>query len=267
MNNPKIAMQSLEVNIVYSCNLKCEYCTHLGKYMKGCVSLDEIVLWYAAWHEKVHPELFTLLGGEPLLHPNLTEVLYATKEYWHNSEIQMVTNGLLLPTVPESVWEALRKANILVSISKHSIRPEFEQKLSLGIQCLEQRGIRCEIRPSYTWWMKSHRLDESGRILPYCSDPEKAWKNCFVKHNCMTLMDGMIFRCPQIACFTHAYNTGLLSEDWSFLREYRPLSPVASDVEIMEFLHKQAEPECRLCPEAFEYTTENEKLPLLENLL
>ena len=264
MNPTRIPMQALEINVTYACNLKCEYCTHLGKYMQGVVPFEEIVAWYGAWHKRVHPNWMTLLGGEPLLHPNLAEILYATQEYWYDSEIQIVTNGLLLEAASEDVVEALRKTNVCVSISKHSLRPEFDQKISHGIHLLEQHGIRYEVRPSHTWWMKSYRLDESHRVRPHQSDPEKAWKLCYVKGLCMTLMDGMIFKCPQIACFLRAYNIGLLSsEEWSFLREYVPLLPDASNVEIMEFLDMQTEPACCLCPEVFEFATDEEKLPLI----
>lgn len=252
MSKSKISTQGLEINIVYGCNLKCEYCTHLGKYLQGVVSVEEIIAWYVAWHQKIKPRLFTVLGGEPLLHPDLADILYATKAYWNESEIQLITNGLLLPRISENVWDSLRETGILVQISQHFVSQDYLRKYEKMVRLLEEHHVLYRMRPSHTWWMKSYQLDESEQILPYASNPEIAWNNCFVKHRCMTLMNGMIYKCPQIACFTHAYKTGLLSEDWRFLLEYVPLSPSANEEEIIDFLAKESVLECRLCPEVFE---------------
>lgn len=259
MTDKRIPMEGLEINVIYACNLKCEYCTHLGKYLDGYVPMGDMTSWYQSWHEKLRPQVLTILGGEPLMHPNLAEILYLTKEYWKDSEIQMVTNGILLPEASEDILTALAKTDTLVSMSQHFNTKGFQELFVKCSRRLESYRVRHTVRSSYSWWMKSHRLDESGKILPYSSDPERAWNNCFVKHSCRTLMDNRIYKCPQLACFRRAYQTGLLSEEWRFLLGYEALAPDASDVDIRKFFDNASVPECRLCPEMFESVTAEEK--------
>jgi len=37
-----IQIPALELNAVYTCNLQCEYCAHLGRYIKGHVPLEQV---------------------------------------------------------------------------------------------------------------------------------------------------------------------------------------------------------------------------------
>ena len=255
----KIPMYGLEINVAYACQLKCEYCSHMSKYLMGPVPVGKITQWYRSWHQRVHPKTFTVLGGEPLLHPNIVEVLSVTKKHWCDSAIQMVTNGLLLSKASMDLFAMLRQTGIFVAISKHFDQPEHHEKIMQGVELLKEYGVRHEIRFCYNMWRKSYRLDESGRPVPYGSVPERAWQNCFVRHNCMTLMDNRIYKCPQIACFRHAYTTGRLSDDWRFLLDYPPLHPEAPDTTVVKFLNEGANPACRLCPESFEFATDKEK--------
>jgi len=204
-----IPIRGLEVNVVYNCNLKCEYCTHLSKYLDGHVCVDEIAKWYATWHKLLVPQQVRVIGGEPLLHPELPIILRLTRQYWNRSELQLITNGLLLSNQAEDVLTALLETNTLVTISRHTKRPEFTERQAAGTRLLKKYGIRYEVRLSNKW-LKSYRLEGSRKILPYSSDPSKAWNNCFVKHQCMTLMNNTIYKCPQLACFhTHSMKDAL----------------------------------------------------------
>jgi len=249
----------LEINVVYGCNLNCNYCAHLSNYLKGYVCTDDIEQWYNTWSQRLIPQQFSVLGGEPLLHPHLPKILRLTKEHWGQSKLQLVSNGLLLAEQSADVWSALQETDILVSLSRHTQNQRFVEKQDTGIQLLETYGIRHEIRPSYIDWRKYYRV-HNGKILPYSSNPSRAWNNCYLKHRCMTLMDNAVFKCSHIACLTHAFKKGVIGAEWQPLWEYSPLMPDASDEEIQEFMRMQPVSVCRLCAEHDEYATHNEKL-------
>ena len=48
------------------------------------------------------------MGGEPTLHPDLTEFVYLTRRKWPNSYIEIVSNGFFLHRHPD-LPEALKK--------------------------------------------------------------------------------------------------------------------------------------------------------------
>ena len=171
----RVHIPGLEINISYGCNLKCEYCTHLGRYMKGIVPLEELLHWYRTWSQKIYPHRIRILGGEPLLHPHLETVLHETRNYWKDSHIELITNGLLLPKMKPSVFTALKQAKTEVAVSKHFDDPNYNLIFESGITTLREHGIEPRISQSHWFWTKYYRINDQGRAVPFQNAPEKAW--------------------------------------------------------------------------------------------
>lgn len=256
----RVHIANLEMNISYGCNLKCEYCAHLGRFMKGIVPLDALLLWYRSWNQKIHPYNVRVMGGEPLLHPHLESVLYETKNHWKDSHVELVTNGLLLPKMKDSVFVALKKIGANVTVSKHFDDPYYNRLLIAGIDTLKQHGIEPKIVKSNGNWMKYYRIDEQGHAVPYQSNPTNAWKNCFVKNRCTTLIDNCLYRCPQLACYSYAVRQRFASDAWNAVLEYKPLTPDCTQGELEAFMNEGACEQCGICPEKFEYANMYEKI-------
>ena len=49
------------------------------------------------------------MGGEPLLHPKLTEIIDATRKILPSTRILLFTNGILIDKLNPNVWEILKK--------------------------------------------------------------------------------------------------------------------------------------------------------------
>ncbi|MCL2004765.1 MAG: hypothetical protein FWG73_01250, partial [Planctomycetaceae bacterium] len=58
-----IQIPALEINVAYDCNLKCEYCAHLGRYIKGVVPIEEVEKWITSWKDKLLPCIVRILGA------------------------------------------------------------------------------------------------------------------------------------------------------------------------------------------------------------
>lgn len=258
----RVPATNLEMNVVYGCNLKCEYCTHLGRFMKGSVSLDDLLLWYRSWNQKIHPENVRIMGGEPLLHPHLETILYETRNHWRDSRVELVTNGLLLPKMRPSVFSALKKTGADVTVSKHFNDPHYNLMFELGLNVLQEHGIKPQITWSHRNWMKCYRMDSRGRTRPYQSRPSKAWEICYVQNICTTLLDNCLYRCPQLGCYAHAVKQGYVSDDWKTVLDYTPLPPSCTHAELEAFMQGGACEQCSICPEKFEYANLYEKLNL-----
>lgn len=97
----------LNIELTANCNLRCKMCyrNYDIKVREGTLSVDDVMLLVKQFSEMQIPSLW-LSGGEPLLHPNIQEILRAFAlvkpvDYW------MVTNGLLLSEeIAETVVDA-----------------------------------------------------------------------------------------------------------------------------------------------------------------
>ncbi|WP_163339292.1 radical SAM/SPASM domain-containing protein [Desulfopila sp. IMCC35008] len=101
---------------VYACNFKCKYCIHSVPYKKRSFISNQQILDYDLYKKCIDdltyfPKKIKMLRfaatGEPLLHPQLPEMIdYAKRRSIANS-IDIVTNGsLLTPILSESLIDA-----------------------------------------------------------------------------------------------------------------------------------------------------------------
>jgi len=248
------------MNISLACNLKCEYCSHFGRYAQGIVPFDDLSFWYKSWNHKILPGSIRIMGGEPLLHPALVEIFRMTKNDWIGSRVELITNGLLIPKMTGEFFTSIRENEVSVTVSRHFDDPEYNRLFQPGIDLLRSHGIEPNISQSNWFWTKYYQLNEQGMAVPFQSDPEKAWQNCFVKLNCMTLHDNKLYRCPQLACAAYARKNNRIPKDWDIVLGYPALTPECSHEGLEEFVQHKACPQCSICPETFEYMDMYQKL-------
>ena len=107
-------MRNAYLEIIENCNLKCSFCSRgdrKGVYDKKVLK-NIIKMYYDKGFKKL---IFT--GGEPLLHPDLDELISFAKPFGFELAIQ--TNGILLT---RGMSKRLKKAGldqILMSIHSH----------------------------------------------------------------------------------------------------------------------------------------------------
>jgi MoaA/NifB/PqqE/SkfB family radical SAM enzyme len=106
------------------CNLSCGYCSEYDNFSQP-VPLDDLKTRIDALH-RLGSVNITLLGGEPLMHPDVAEIVsYAGRK----SNVSIVTNGFLLRN---GVIESLNEAglnNLTVSIDTlHADPSRYIQK-------------------------------------------------------------------------------------------------------------------------------------------
>ena len=256
----RVPISNLEMNVSYACNLKCEYCAHLGRFMKGVVPVDDLLSWYRSWNQKIQPQNVRIMGGEPLLHPHLETILYETRHHWKDSRVELITNGLLIPKMKPSFFATLREVRADVSVSKHFNDVHYNRIFEAGITLLRTHEIEPHVSQSIGHWRKYYRLNEQGNAVPYQSDPVKAWENCYVKLGCTTLLDNCLYRCPQLGCAAYAVKHGFIPYDWKVVLDYQPLSPSCTREELEAFTRWGSCDQCSICPEQFEYADLYEKL-------
>ncbi len=195
-----------EVHITEHCNLNCRGCFHCSplakeeflsveEYEKDCNRLSELY--------QGNMECIELMGGEPLLHPEIIEFFRITRNCFKTGRVVLVTNGLLLLKMKEDFWIAAKKYNIELAPTKYPIRVDYDS--------IEKKAKEYGI-PYYNFSMV---VDEYGNKLleNYHFDiegdqsPEDNFYNkCYRGNYCITLSHGRIYSCAIGAHLHHFKN-------------------------------------------------------------
>ena len=96
---PQRQLSYFVLNILDHCNLRCKGCDHFAAIAEErFVPLDDIKKDLAQMSKILNGDVSSIgvMGGEPLLHPQLKEILINTRWFFPKTIIQLVTNGLLL---------------------------------------------------------------------------------------------------------------------------------------------------------------------------
>jgi hypothetical protein len=120
MNDNPIAW----IEVTDICNIHCEGCYR--QHMTGHKSLEQLkdeVLFFMKWR---NPDNFSIAGGEPLIHPNIVELVAFIAE--QGCKPVILTNGLAL--TPELLHK-LKKAGLAgftMHVDSHQNRPHWQGK-------------------------------------------------------------------------------------------------------------------------------------------
>ena len=258
-------IDALEIHLVHSCNLVCESCSHYSDQgLEGIVSLEDADTWMRLWNRRVRPARFSLLGGEPTIHPQLTEFVALSRRHWPEAQLELVTNGFLLHRHPELPRVLADDSNASISVSIHHTGAAYRSKLTPVVELLHdwvrRYGIRVEYRPSHGSWTRRYR--SSGAAMQPFDDrqPRRSWENCTAKY-CHQLFQGKIWKCPAITYLQLQNAKYGLGETWQPYLRYRPLSPDCTSQQLEAFFGAEHEMCCSMCPAEPEHFALSSPLP------
>lgn len=237
-------LEYLEVGIVEYCNLNCKGCSHFSPLAKrsSMVTVEGYEKDIKRLSELI-PVIYKirLLGGEPLLHPDLNRIVEITRKYYPYSDICIVTNGLLLTSVKNlELWSDY---NIKIDISLYPPTELIKDEIK---SLLDSKKIRYEFTPSIREFRKI--LDKSGS-----QNVNESYDRCTVGKKCKYLYKGMLSGCPAPnvgRIFDRTYNYSLAcNEDLIDIHH--------TSLRVEEIVEKLNSPlkTCRVCtnPEVFKW--------------
>ncbi len=106
--------QTILLFLTGACNLKCPKCFNCGN-MTSKNHMDFGFIQKLILTNK-NVDKYDIMGGEPLLHPQINDILYFLAS--QNKKIGLYTNGLLLEKVPTDI------KNLKINMAFHSITAE-----------------------------------------------------------------------------------------------------------------------------------------------
>lgn len=129
-SNKKPSLAYFEVPITDNCNLNCKGCLFASNLTEKS-KIQHVDFTEIERDAKRMSELFfdvpwiRILGGEPLMHPDIIKILKCYRRYFPDSELDLCTNGLLIPKMPEEFWKTVKTERISIHISGY--KPVYSQ--------------------------------------------------------------------------------------------------------------------------------------------
>jgi len=122
----KGGLLSLELELSRACNLRCVYCyASSGKPLPYELTMEEIFQIIDQAAELGARKIIVLGGGEPLMFPNLFEIIDHIIS--RKIKVDLFTNGTL---IDRDVAEKLFRRNVSISMKMNSRDPEVQDELA-----------------------------------------------------------------------------------------------------------------------------------------
>lgn len=181
-------VQYMSFEAFEKCNLNCKRCDHFSNITlrdehEGIDEFENTVRLLSAKIERIG--CFSFLGGEPLLNMDLYKYLYILKRYYPDTQIIILTNGLLLRQMPEELIKAILATKAIVRMTLY---PPLKSEIDNIIEYMRNRGIQFELSKVVDefWTQINIRGD---------SNPHKMLNKC-VNSDCFIVKRGKISKCP-----------------------------------------------------------------------
>jgi len=183
--------EGLEINATLHCNMRCTSCSHLSPmFRRESVDPAELAAQLSLLSRTYHASFVKILGGEPLLHPDLLGVIAAIRDSGVADTILICTNGTLLPRAPEELWAAVDALEISVYPSR-MIEPER----IAGYQDLAARhGVELTVNYYEHFRVAYSEIGTDSPALVQDIYDTCKLVNVWLAH---TMIDGWFYKCPQ----------------------------------------------------------------------
>ena len=184
-----IYINYIEFPITTKCSLRCKECANLIQYYDEGRFLDckEIINdVYKLCQTVKGIEMVRLLGGEPLLHPKLKEILIGILKNNNIKNVQIVTNGTLL--IDKDMLVILKDKRVSIDISNYG---KVSRNYNNLIKLLRKNKINFVTNKNLEWTPQG---DCSYRNRSY-KELKNILKVC--RSDCISVLDGIIHICPR----------------------------------------------------------------------
>lgn len=224
----------LEVCLVEHCNLNCAGCDHFSPLAEpefADYESTERDFARLSFLFHGHARQIRLMGGEPLLHPDLVKFLKMARKYFPDAAILIVTNGLLLLNQSEEFWLACKENNIIIRPTKYPISLDFKAME----KCAADHGVEYSYYTNTGKVLKKMdfcKLDVKGQ-----QDSRRNFMFCGRANTCVNLHHGRLYTCPIVPMARH-FNKAFGENMEDVPENSIDIYQANSSREILEFLSK-----------------------------
>lgn len=237
----------IDVQVCDHCNLRCAGCLHFAPLaQEHFLDLDEYArdLAQLVAIEGIGGYFgsIVLMGGEPLLHPDIIEVVRTTRAHLPSERIDLCTNGLLLKRMDDTFWDAITQCEVNIIISPYPIKLDYEELARF----VRAKGVLVDFAGDITGTTEGKQafirlaLDPEGGCDPVQSFTSCPFGGCYLQ-----LSRGAIWPC-QVAALHGAFARRFGYEMHDSPDDSLALDTIGSVDDIEEF-RRRPHPMCRYC--------------------
>lgn len=188
----KLRIKSCEISLTDHCNLKCGGCNHASPHLgKRVTPVQTIERDLRALSPVLSTAEIRIAGGEPLLHPQLIEILQMIRELGIADKITLITNGLLLHKMSPEVWKHIDQLWI-------SVYPGVNHKWEYSdiLSTARQHGVKV--------WKKVVKNFQLTMLNDQIEDPDlvrTVYQECSLvrEWSCHVIYEGRYYKCTPSA--------------------------------------------------------------------
>ncbi|MDR0640927.1 MAG: radical SAM protein, partial [Treponema sp.] len=193
------ALESFDIYIAEHCNWGCYSCNHFSQLAASefaDLAATERDLKRLSELSGGNIPAVMLVGGEPLLNPELPEFMRIAREYFPQSRVQIVTNGVLLLAQKDIFWESVKKYNITMTPTKY---PGIDwEKIEARAGKFGYKFEYFDLSGSSEKVSRKFSLDLSGS-----QEIRKSFRRCPMAACTVALQNGRLATCSFVFCMRH----------------------------------------------------------------
>ncbi len=184
----KVQTRALELHVADHCNLRCDHCCSFSPILPKWFA-DPVV--FADDLEKarrvIAPQFLKVVGGEPLLHPELERLLVCAKEKAVAPRVQLTTNGFLLKRLTTRAWESIDA--LTVSLYPQPALPKTLIRSIAREAALRNVEVNWKVQDKFSCLDRKEwaTYDEAKRIFG----------DCWIRHRCHSMKEGRFYSCTR----------------------------------------------------------------------
>lgn len=256
-NTQEPILSRIEIHLTEHCNLNCKYCMHFSSIAdEGFYNINKFETDLKRLSAVVGNSCqnIRLMGGEPLLHPQINDFFYITRKYFPDTLLDLITNGILLDLMPDSFWTALKNNEISVMPTVYNININWGNIIKkadkFGVKIIrENREEKFLLEKT-----EDYKVDSFYKLLiDLNGTQEYKNRNCACKGDCANFIDGKLYPCfvvSNIKHFNKKFGKNIPVTDKDYINIYK----TNSVEEIAEFFAGDI-PFCKYCA-FFRHTNE-----------
>jgi hypothetical protein len=187
----RIRVEAFELHVVEHCNLRCAHCCNMSPYVADkMLSVADIDAQCRTMARYLEVDVFKIMGGEPLLHPEITAILGVLRATGISDTIRLFTNGLLLHRMTDDFWRALDH----LTISSYSSAPVKPEHLRLVEDKAREFDVVLNVKPvdRFSEVMASERREGAAAT-------QAVYEACWLRHRCLVVRGGVFYKCTRAA--------------------------------------------------------------------
>lgn len=222
---------NIDYHIIDRCNLNCASCNHFSSLVPASdkeKSIKQITADLTLLSKiDTEFETLTLLGGEPTLHPQLSQILRIARGILPNNTIKIITNGTAYNHM-ERWKDALVETNTGVVVSIYPYCHDYRERFEMIRNTLEPE-VKIEVveMPENAGFNYGFLSNDCGVAT------ETEIINCYRRYYCLQLKDGKVYICHFAAQFNRLKD--YFGDQVSFDLDGKEYFDLNGDVDINQF--------------------------------